>query len=145
MNGNMNRNINLDHNLIFKRATNAIIVFTLYILLFALLVGVVQIVLTIPGLLTTDGLDKVFYQIVTESLNLFIVIEFFKTLHDYSQYERIKLTYIIDATILIVLREISVGLFTRDLDYMMILALSALLTVMGAVRVMAVRYSPQKS
>jgi len=140
----MNR-INIDHNLIFKRATNAIIVFTLYILLFALLVGVVQIVLTIPGLLTTDGLDKVFYQIVTESLNLFIVIEFFKTLHDYSQYERIKLTYIIDATILIVLREISVGLFTRDLDYMMILALSALLTVMGAVRVMAVRYSPQKS
>ncbi|MBN2488374.1 MAG: phosphate-starvation-inducible PsiE family protein [Methanosarcinaceae archaeon] len=139
------KSIAIDHNWIFKKSTNAIIILTLYILLFALLVGVVQIVLTIPGLLTSDGLDTVFYQIVTKSLNLFIVIEFFKTLHDYSKYERIKLTFIIDATILIVLREISVGLFTRNLDYMMILALSVLLTVMGAVRVMAVRYSPQQS
>jgi uncharacterized membrane protein (DUF373 family) len=139
------KSITIDHNWIFKKSTSAIIIITLYILLFALLVGVVQIVLTIPGLLTSDGLDTVFYQIVTKSLNLFIVIEFFKTLHDYSKYERIKLTFIIDATILIVLREISVGLFTRNLDYMMILALSVLLTVMGAVRVMAVRYSPQQS
>ncbi len=141
----MNKNINIDHNLIFKKSTNFIIIITLYILLIALLIGVVQIILSIPQLLNSDGLDIVFYQIVTKSLNLFIVIEFFKTLHDYSKYERIKLTYIIDATILIVLREISVGLFTRDLDYTMIFALSILLTVMGAVRVMAVRYSPQQS
>jgi uncharacterized membrane protein (DUF373 family) len=141
----MNKNISIDHNWIFKKSTNAIIIITLYILLIALLIGVVQIILTLPRLLTSDGLDIVFYQIVTKSLNLFIVIEFFKTLHDYSKYERIKLTYIIDATILIVLREISVGLFTRDLDYMMILALSVLLTVMGAVRVMAVRYSPAEA
>ena len=141
----MNKNITIDHNWIFKKSTNFIIIITLYILLIALLIGVVQIILTIPQLLNSNGLDIVFYQIVTKSLNLFIVIEFFKTLHDYSKYERIKLTYIIDATILIVLREISVGLFTRDLDYMMILALSVLLTVMGAVRVMAVRYSPAEA
>ncbi|MBN1134018.1 MAG: phosphate-starvation-inducible PsiE family protein [Methanosarcinaceae archaeon] len=138
----MNKNITIDHNLIFKKSTNAIIILTLYILLISLLIGVVQIILTVPRLLSSDGLDLVFYQIVTKSLTLFVVIEFFKTFHDYSKYERIKLTFIIDATILIVLREVSVGLFTRDLDYMMILALSVLLTVMGAVRVMAVRYSP---
>jgi uncharacterized membrane protein (DUF373 family) len=66
-----------------------------------------------PQLMNNDGMDVTFYQIVANSLTLFIVIEFFKTLHDYSKYERIKLTFIIDATILIVLREISVGLFTR--------------------------------
>jgi uncharacterized membrane protein (DUF373 family) len=65
-----------------------------------------------PQLMNNDGMDVTFYQIVANSLTLFIVIEFFKTLHDYSKYERIKLTFII-AIILIVLREISVGLFTR--------------------------------
>jgi len=34
------------------------------------------------------------------------VIEFFKTFADYAKHERIKLTYITDATILIVMREI---------------------------------------
>ncbi|MDF1532641.1 MAG: phosphate-starvation-inducible PsiE family protein [Methanosarcinales archaeon] len=136
-------NFTVDHNWIFKKATNSIVIIILYILLLALLIGAVRLVLSIPQLMNNDGLDVTFYQIVANSLTLFIVIEFFKTLHDYSKYERIKLTFIIDATILIVLREISVGLFTRELSYMMILALSTLLIVMGIIRVLAVRYSPK--
>ncbi|MBE0525182.1 MAG: phosphate-starvation-inducible PsiE family protein [Methanosarcinales archaeon] len=103
-------NFTVDHNWIFKKATNSIVIIILYILLLALLIGAVRLVLSIPQLMNNDGMDVTFYQIVANSLTLFIIIEFFKTLHDYSKYERIKLTFIIDATILIVLREISVGL-----------------------------------
>lgn len=135
-------NLTIDHNMVFKKTTNWIIIAILYILLIALFLGAVGIILVIPSLFEHEGLDVLFYQIVANSLTLFIVIEFFKTLHDFSKYERIKLTYVIDATILIVLREISVGLFTKEFSYMMIGALSLLLIVMGIMRVTAVRYSP---
>ncbi|MDF1558500.1 MAG: phosphate-starvation-inducible PsiE family protein [ANME-2 cluster archaeon] len=135
--------LTIDHDVVFKKTTEWIIIVILYILLIALFLGAIRIILTIPSLLENEGLDVLFYQLVANSLTLFIVIEFFKTLQDFSKHERIKLTYVIDATILIVLREISVGLFTKELSYLMIGALSILLMVMGIIRVMAVRYSPK--
>ncbi|MFZ3059577.1 MAG: phosphate-starvation-inducible PsiE family protein [Candidatus Methanoperedens sp.] len=91
-----------------------------------------------------DSLDGGFNKIVTNILTLFIVIEFFKTFADYSKHERIKLTDITDVTILIAMREITVGLYSKSLGFETIFALSALLFVLGVIRVLAVRYSPEK-
>lgn len=91
-----------------------------------------------------DSFDGGFNKIVTNVLTLFIVIEFFKTFVDYSKHERIKLTDITDVTILIAMREITVGLYSRSLGFETIFALSALLFVLGMIRVLAVRYSPEK-
>ncbi|MFH1322265.1 MAG: phosphate-starvation-inducible PsiE family protein [Methanobacteriota archaeon] len=93
--------------------------------------------------IAVDSLEHGFRQIVTSVLTLFIVIEFFKTFADYSKHERIKLTYITDATILIVMREITVGLYSQSFGYQMLFALSALMLVLGLLRVLAVRYSPE--
>jgi uncharacterized membrane protein (DUF373 family) len=108
---------------VFKKTTNWIIIVILYILLIALFLGAIRIILTIPSLLENEGLDVLFSQIVANSLTLLIVIEFFKMLQDFSKFERIKLTYVVDATILIVLREISVSLFIKEFSPMMIGAL----------------------
>jgi uncharacterized membrane protein (DUF373 family) len=90
-----------------------------------------------------DSLDGGFNKIVTSVLTLFIVIEFFKTFADYSKHERIKLTDITDVTILIIMREVTVGLYSQAFGYQMVFALSTLLLVLGTVRVLAVRYSPE--
>lgn len=132
----------IDHTKIFKKITDSIITIILYLLLVALIAGMLRTLLYIR-FVTTASLEDSFQQIVSSVLTLFIVIEFFKTFADYSKHERIKLTYITDATILIVMREITVGIYSHSFGYQMILALSALTMVLGLLRVVAVRYSPE--
>ncbi|MDP3104154.1 MAG: phosphate-starvation-inducible PsiE family protein [Candidatus Methanoperedens sp.] len=132
----------IDHTRFFKKVTDVIITIILYILLLALIAGMLRLLLDIRSV-TIDSLEGGFSKIVTNVLTLFIVIEFFKTFGEYSRHERIKLTYITDATILIVMREITVGLYFQSFGYQMIFALSAMLLVLGTVRVLAVKYSPE--
>ncbi len=133
----------IDHTRFFKKITDSIVTIVLYVLLLALIAGTLRILLDIRTV-AIESLDGGFNKIVTNVLTLFIVIEFFKTFADYSKHERIKLTDITDVTILIAMREITVGLYSKSLGFETIFALSALLFVLGVIRVLAVRYSPEK-
>jgi len=133
----------IDHTKFFKKATDSIVTIILYILLLVLIAGMLMILLDIR-FVAIDSLEGGFNKIVTNVLTLFIVIEFFKTFADYSKHERIKLTDISDVTILIVMREITVGLYSRSFGYETIFSISVLLLVLGVIRVLAVRYSPEK-
>ena len=133
----------IDHPKFFKKITDSIVLIVLYVLLLALIAGMLRIVLDIRTV-AIDSLDGGFSRIVTNVLTLFIVIEFFKTFADYSKLERIKLTDITDVTILITMREVTVGLYSKSIGYETIFALSALLLVLGVIRVLAVKYSPEK-
>lgn len=131
----------IDHSKFFKKITDSIITIVLYVLLLALIAGMLRILLDIRAI-AIDSFDGGFNKIVTNVLTLFIVIEFFKTFADYSKLERIKLTDITDVTILIAMREITVGLYSKSFGYETIFSLSALLLVLGIIRVLAVKYSP---
>jgi uncharacterized membrane protein (DUF373 family) len=133
----------IDHPKIFKKITDSIVTIILYVLLLTLIAGMLRILLDIPSV-AIDSLEGGFNKIVTNVLTLFIVIEFFKTFADYSKSERIKLTDITDVTILIAMREVTVGLYSKSFGYETIFALSALLLVLGVIRVLAVTYSPEK-
>jgi uncharacterized membrane protein (DUF373 family) len=89
-----------------------------------------------------ESLESGFNHMVTSVLTVFIVIDLFKAFVDYHENDRIKLTDITDATILIVLREIAVGLYSQEFGYEFVLSLAALLLVLGIIRVLAVQYSP---
>jgi uncharacterized membrane protein (DUF373 family) len=133
----------IDHPKIFKKITDSIVTIVLYVLLLTLIAGMLRILLDMPSV-TIDSMEGGFNKIVTNVLTLFIVIEFFKTFADYSKFERIKLTDITDVTILIAMREVTVGLYSKTYAYETIFALSALLLVLGVIRVLAVKYSPEK-
>ncbi|KAF5043357.1 Phosphate-starvation-inducible E [anaerobic digester metagenome] len=89
-----------------------------------------------------ESLESGFNHMVTSVLTVFIVIDLFKAFVDYHEHDRIKLTDITDATILIVLREIAVGLYAQKFGYEYVLSLAVLLLVLGVIRVLAVQYSP---
>ncbi len=133
----------IDHVKFFKKVTSSIVTVILYILLLVLIAGMLRILLDIRSV-TIDSLEGGFSKIVTNVLTLFIVIEFFRTFADYSKHERIKLTDMSDVTILIAMREITVGLYSKSFGYETIFSLSALLLVLGVMRVLAIRYSPEK-
>ncbi|MGB9132213.1 MAG: phosphate-starvation-inducible PsiE family protein [Methanosarcina sp.] len=133
----------MDSTKFFKKVTDMISTIFLYILLLALIVGMVKTLLDIRFILS-ESLESGFNRVVTSVLTVFIVIDLFKAFVDYHENDRIKLTDVTDATILIVLREIAVGLYSKEFGSQFILSLAALLLVLGVMRVLAIKYSPAK-
>ena len=68
-------------------------------------------------------------------LSLFVLIELSRSLADYFECNRLRLTFIVDAAIVFVLREIMIQLFQHKLPPQEIYALSLLLFVLGALRI----------
>ena len=134
----------MDSVKLFKKVTDIISIIFLYILLLALIVGTAKTLLDIRFIIF-ESLESGFNHMVTSVLTVFIVIDLFKTFVDYQENDRIKLTDITDATIFIVLREIAVGLYSKEFGYQFILSLAALLFVLSIMRVLAVKYSPAKT
>ena len=133
----------MDSTKFFKKVTDMISTIFLYILLLALIVGMIKTLLDIRFILS-ESLESGFNCVVTSVLTVFIVIDLFKAFVDYHENDRIKLTDVTDATILIVLREIAVGLYSKEFGSQFILSLAALLLVLGVMRVLAIKYSPAK-
>ena len=134
----------MDSIKLFKKVTDAISTIFLYILLLALIVGMAKTLLDIRFIIF-ESLESGFNHMVTSVLTVFIVIDLFKAFVDYQENDRIRLTDITDATIFIVLREIAVGLYSKEFGYQFILSLATLLLVLSIMRVLAVKYSPAKT
>lgn len=134
----------MDSIKLFKKVTDAITTIILYVLLLALVVGMAKTLLDIRFIIF-ESLESGFNHMVTSVLTVFIVIDLFTAFVDYHEHDRIKLTNITDATILIVLREIAVGLYAQKFGYEFVLSLSVLLLVLGIMRVLTITYSPAKT
>ncbi|MGB9926834.1 MAG: phosphate-starvation-inducible PsiE family protein [Methanosarcina sp.] len=132
----------ISQNRIFKIIIDLVTILILYILLLALLVGVINILLAIKSILL-GTLEGGFGQIVSSVLTIFVLIDLFKTFVDYREHEEIRITYVTDATILIVMREIAAGVYAQRFDYQFILGLSVLLLTLGIIRALAVKYPPK--
>ena len=106
----------INQNKIFKKIINLVTIVILYILLLALLVGVINILLNIESILF-GTLGGGFGQIVSSTLTIFVLIDLFKTFADFREHEEIRITYVPDATLLIVMREIAAGVYAQRYDY----------------------------
>jgi uncharacterized membrane protein (DUF373 family) len=132
----------LSHDKIFKKVIYSVTVVVLYILLLAIIVGMIDVFQNIAYVfLKTGDFSKVVYSVLT----IFVLIDLFKTFADYRVHERIKLTYVTDATILIVMREITVMIYSQKFETETLMVLSLLLLVLGIMRFIFVRYPPAKS
>ncbi|WP_321429734.1 phosphate-starvation-inducible PsiE family protein [uncultured Methanolobus sp.] len=134
----------LNQKTIFKMVTDFVTSIVLYILLLALIVGVLNILVDIKSMFFGSS-NGGFAQIVSGVLTIFVLIDLFKTFVDYREHEEIRITYVTDATILIVMREIAVGVYVQRFDYQFILGMSILLLTLGVIRALAVKYPPIKS
>jgi len=81
-----------------------------------------------------------FSHIVSDVLTVFVLIDLFKTFVDYRVHEEVRITYVTNVTILIVMREIAAGLYAQRYDSQFILGLTTLLLILGIVRVPAIKY-----
>lgn len=109
-------------------------------ILIALTGGVVKTFLDI-GLLLHAPVEVGLRQMIVDTLILLAVVEVFKTTLTYFSEGRVKVTFIVDTILVVMLTEI-ISLWFKEADQMKLLSLGAILLALGAIRVVAVRCSP---
>ena len=132
-------NFPIDNYKIFKIVINLVTIVILYMLLLALLVGVANILMNLNSLLFVTQVGG-FSQIVSSILTVFVLIDLFKIFTDFRKHEEIRISYVTDATILIVLREIAATVYAKSFDFQVILGLSLLLLILGIIKALANKY-----
>jgi len=129
----------------FNKFIDILIKFMIPLVIVAMLLGIARVILDLRVVFASPTIAAGFDLLITNILSLFVVIELLKSILEYFEHHRIKLTFITDAALVFVLREIMIGLFQHAMEAREVLALSALILVIGSVRTLAVLFSPDRA
>lgn len=126
-------------------AVNNLIIDALIVtVLIVLLVGTAQILIRLPSIITSD-FSLVFRNLLNDVMVIFIFVELFRVLLDYFKEERVKITYIADATLVFTFKEVWIRFSESNFEPMKILAMGGIMLAVAAVRTLAIIYSPDKA
>lgn len=125
----------IDFMKLFNRVIGVVFSVMLAFITLGIIIGVVHLFINVTSLVTHSGMPSSYLRIVSDVLTLFILIELSRSLVDYFTTHRLRMTFIVDAGIVFVLREVMIKLFENKLIPADIYALSALLFVLGALRI----------
>lgn len=92
-------------------------------------------------LLVDHAAEVVLRQVIVDTLMLLALVEVFKTTVTYFQEGRVKVTFIVDTILVVMLTEV-ISQWFKGGDWHALTALCGILLILGAVRIMAVRWSP---
>ena len=95
-------------------------------------------------IISGSDLNAAFSFTITSLLTFFIILELFKSLVEYFREHRLKLTFIVDATLVFLLREVMIGLYQHQSSPLQVAALAFMALVLGIVRTLAIIYSPME-
>lgn len=138
--------MNIDFLKIFNTITGLVLGVMLAFITLGIIIGVGMLFLNLGDLIGSQDLARGYQRIISDVLTLFILIELSRSLVDYFTTRRLRMTFIVDAGIVFVLREIMIKLFEHRITTDEIYALSALLFVLGALRIGSVLvYQREKS
>lgn len=119
----------------FDKAIDLVFGLILVFIIAGIAIGVAQLFITTWRLLAFEGITGHYINIIADVLTLYVLIELSKSLIEYFNTHRLRLTFIVDAAIIFVLREILISLFKHELKAEMLYAFSAFLLVLGALRI----------
>jgi len=129
---------------LFNRVIDVIFKLLIFFVVLVLAMGLVKMFLEVWKIMSENPLKDAFGFIVTNLLTFFIVLELFKSLVEYFRAHRLKLTFIVDGTLVFILREVMIGLYEHQSSPLQICSLALLALVLGAVRTLAIVYSPME-
>jgi uncharacterized membrane protein (DUF373 family) len=125
---------------LFRLISDLIVKLLVPLSIIALMMGVARVLLDLWHVFKNPDISAGFDTIVTDILSMFVVIELLKSIVEYVEVHRLKITFILDAAVVFLLREVMIGLYRHTLDGPMLAAIALLLLVLGAFRVGAVRF-----
>ena len=122
----------------FDKSVDVVFGIILIFIMIGIAIGTVQLFITTWELLAFEGITGHYIDIIADVLTLYVLIELSRSLVEYFGTHKLRLTFIVDAAIVFVLREILIALFKHELKPEMLYALTAFLLVLGALRISSV-------
>lgn len=123
---------------IFDRVIHGVFAIILALITASIIIGVLHLFYKLGLLILHPTVPDRYMAMITSILTLFILVELSRSLVGYFDTQRLRLTFIADAAIVFVLREIMIDLFMHKLPAGDIYAYSALLFVLSALRISSV-------
>lgn len=120
---------------IFDRTVDVVFGVILIFIIVSVAIGTVQLFGSAWQLLSFEGITGHYVDFITDVLTLFVLIELSRSLVEYFDTNKLRLTFIVDASIVFVLREILIELFKHELKSDMLYAYSLFILVLGALRI----------
>lgn len=128
---------------IFEKSLQYIINILILYIIIVLLVGLGKTLIEIKLLFNGESIGKDFTQVVTDVLTFLVIIELFRGFVEYFKAKRFKLHSMMDPSIIFVVRELIVSLYShKDFSWTTLTGFGFLIFCMGLVRTLAVKYSP---
>ena len=125
---------------VWNRGIKGVLSLVILTLLTALAGGAVKTFWEIR-LLMDHSAEVVLRQVIVNTLMLLALVEVFKTTVTYFREGRVKVTFIVDTILVVMLTEV-ISQWFKGGDWQPLAVLCGVLLILGIVRVMAVRWSP---
>jgi len=123
---------------VFNKVINFAFAAVIVMIIIAIMIGVAQLVLSITGLLEFKGISGHYIDFISDILTIYVLVELSRSLIEYFHSHRLRLTFILDAAIIFIIRELLIGLFKHNIEPEMLFALSGFLFVLGALRIASI-------
>ncbi|MDP2277647.1 MAG: phosphate-starvation-inducible PsiE family protein [Nitrospirota bacterium] len=130
---------------LFKKIVDIIIKLMIPLVILALMIGIARIFLDLRVVFKSPTIAAGFDIMITNILSMFIVVELLRSIIEYFEIHRLRITFITDAALVFILREVMVGIYQHKMNAVEIGSLAILLLVIGVVRTLAIVYSPGKT
>ncbi|WP_028950623.1 phosphate-starvation-inducible PsiE family protein [Sulfurihydrogenibium subterraneum] len=90
------------------------------------------------------NLKQMIESLINNTLSIFIMIEIIKSINDYIALKRVRISVIIDISIIILLRELVIGLYQHNISTEFSILLIGIIFLLVIMRVITLKYSPNK-
>ncbi|WP_297890405.1 phosphate-starvation-inducible PsiE family protein [Sulfurihydrogenibium sp.] len=137
--------VNVDKILKFKVLDNTILLalFTLEVIIsFGLILSVFNILLELYK--NYPNIKIMVETLINSTLSIFIMIEIVKSINDYIALKRVRISVIIDISIIILLRELVIGLYQHNISTDFAILLTGISLLLVIMRILTLKYSPDK-
>ncbi len=125
----------IDFLSIFNRVLAVIFGVMMVIIILTLVVGLWDLLMDIRNLAVEHKFRANYLEIIYDVLTLFVMIELLRSIAEYFNTRRLRMTFIVDAAIVFVLREVMISIFEHKINPDEMYALSALILALTVLRV----------
>jgi uncharacterized membrane protein (DUF373 family) len=128
---------------LFQKVVDVLIRMMIPLVILALMLGMARIFLDLKGVFLSPSITEGFNSLLTDILSMFVVMELLRTILEYFEIHRLRITFIIDGALVFILREIMVGIYQHKMSAIETISLAVLLLVIGVIRTLAIVHSPK--
>jgi uncharacterized membrane protein (DUF373 family) len=127
--------VKIDFLALFNRVIAIIFGVMMTIIIITLIIGVWDLLVDIRNLAVQNKLRAGYLEIIYDVLTLFVMIELLRSIAEYFNSKRLRMTFIADAAIVFVLREVMIKIFEQKVIPEEMYSMSALILALTVLRV----------